>query len=169
MTDEAYKAKEWLNRTIDLYNQAEKTAREVRNVEDRINNSVRSYENDGSGRADLIVRQQHREDALIAYSEIRAKYEREYMKFVRQELITIKVLERMKNKRAANLLLMRHINHMSLDKIAASGAFDLKRSQLYELYKKALEELAPLLKREEPNIIRDVEKLIKEKQNQATT
>lgn len=168
MTESAYKAKEWLNRTIDLYDKAEKTAREIKLIESRINKAVMNYESAGSGSADPIVRQQQHEDALLEYSEKMAKYDKEYLAFVRQEFITIYVLDSMKNRRAANILFMRHISRYSIKEIAKDGTINLKESQLYNLYKSALEELAPLLITEEPKAIKEVEEQIRERQTQAT-
>ena len=104
MTDKAYQTKEWLNRLIDLYDRAEEIGNQINVMESYINNTVSNYENSGRGRTDLIVRQQQREDALISYSMKQTEYDKEYMKYVREELITINILERMDNRLHAHIL-----------------------------------------------------------------
>lgn len=155
MTDEAYQAKEWLNRTIDYYNEAEKARHVVELIETKLNNSVSSYEH--GVRLDPIMAQAKREDLLMEYSDKQAEYERRYTMFVRQELITINVLDRMKNRRYVAILIDRHINNKSIETMVKDGTYNLKKSQLYAQYRQALEELAPLLETVEPSAIREVE------------
>lgn len=168
MTDAAYKAKNWLNRLIDLYDTAEKTRRAIEVCESRINNAVSNYESTGRGRTDPIVRQQQREDALIQYSELKAKYERQYFEFMRQELITINVIDKLPDDRARALLIDRHINRTSIAAMEKGKFYNLKRAQLFRLYNEALELLAPLLETEEPRAILETDKYIKKHQRQAT-
>lgn len=168
MTDAAYNAKNWLNRLIDLYDTAEKTRRAIEVCESRINNAVSNYESTGRGRTDPIVRQQQREDALIQYSELKAKYERQYFEFMRQELITINVIDRLEDKRASAVLIDRHINRRSIKEIAKNNYYNLKKSQLHRVYNEALEMLAPLLETAEPQAIQETDIKIKKHQRQAT-
>jgi len=168
MTDAAYKAKNWLNRLIDLYDTAEKTRHEIEVIESRINNAVSNYETTGAGRTDPIVRQQQKEDALIEYSELKAKYERQYFEFMRQELITINVIDRLNDSRASAILLDRHLNRRSINEIAKKNYYNLKKTQLHRIYNEALEMLAPLLETAEPQAIQETDERIKEYQRQAT-
>lgn len=168
MTDAAYKAKNWLNRLIDLYDTAEKTRRAIEVCERRINNAVSNYENTGAGRTDPIVRQQQKEDALIEYSELKAKYERQHFEFMRQELITINVIDRLNDPRASAILLDRHLNRRSINEIAKKNYYNLKKSQLHRIYNAALEMLAPLLETAEPQAIQETDERIKAYQRQAT-
>lgn len=168
MTDEAYKAKTWLNRTIDLYQQAEKTENALKLIESRLNSAVANYENTGSGSSDLVVRQQRHEDLLLDYSMKKEQYEREYMRFVRQNLITMNVLDRMENRLHSSILFARFINRYSFKEIEKKNFFNLKRSQLYNHYNEALNELGLLLTTEEPKAIQKAEETIKKHLNQAT-
>lgn len=160
MTDKAYQTKKWLNRLIDLYDRAEKIRNQINVMESYINNAVSNYENSGRGRTDLIVRQQQREDALLTYSMKQAEYDKEYMKFVREELITINVLDRMENRRHAVLLFDRYINRLKWEDIIKSKRYDMKKSQLLNHHTQALEELALLLATEEPRAIQETDKAI---------
>ena len=162
MTDSAYQAKEWLNRLIDLFEKSEQTKQALIFLESKVNNAVANYENTGRGKADLIVRQEQHEDLLIAYSIKREQYEKEYMEYVRQEFITMNVLERMKNRRHAQILFGRHINRMTIDEMEKSGRYGLKRSRLYSEYRQALDDLGQLLKTEEPQAIKKADATIKE-------
>ena len=162
MTDNAYHAKEWLEHLGDLYDKARKTERVTEDLRDRINSAVSSYENIGSGRADLIVRQQQREDRLLDYSVKRAQFEREYLQFVRQEFIVMNVLERMRDRRKALILFDRYINRIGWNDMLKLKRYELKRSSLLRLHRQALEELAELLTTEEPRAISETEAVIRE-------
>lgn len=161
MTDAAYQAKEWLERLEELYMQAEKIEREISIMEDHINNAVGNYEYTGRGHTDLIVRQQQREDALLEYSAKKAKYEREYLKFVKEEIITLKVLDRMKNREHAVLLINRYINRLSWEKISNRKRYNPLTAQTQKKHVMALEELSTLLKTEEPRAIQEAESYIR--------
>lgn len=160
MTDAAYQAKEWLERLGELYEQAEKIEREISIMEDHINNAVSNYEYTGRGHTDLIVRQQHREDALLDYSAKKAQYEREYLKFVKEEIITLKVLDRMKNREHAALLMNRYINRLTWEEISKLKRHNQQAAQTQKKHRLALEELSTLLNTEEPRAIREAETLI---------
>lgn len=162
MSDEAYKAKEWLERLGELLEKAEKIEKELYIMEAHINNAVGNYENNGRGKTDLIVRQQHREDALIAYSAKRAQYEKEYFKFVKEEIITLNVIERMSNHLHAAILIDRYINRLTWDKIVKRKNHTLKKAQTFKHHVEALEELSKLLKTEEPRAIRKAEEFIRD-------
>lgn len=155
MTDEAYQAKEWLNRTIDLYNEAEKARHIVELIETKLNSAVGNYEH--GSKLDPVMAQARRETLLIEYSEKKEEHERAYTRYVRQEFITLNVLDRMKNRRYVAILIDRHINHKSIETMAKEGTYDMQKTQLYNQYKMALEELAPLLATAEPAAIREVE------------
>ena len=165
MTDEAYKAKEWLERLGELYARAEKIEKELCIIADRLNKAVINYENAGSGKADLMIRQQQHEDALISYSDKKAQCERAYLKFVKEEFITIDVFESMRNKTHVALLFDRYINRMTWQDIIKLKKYELKYTQLHRHHRKALEELAAVLPSEEPRAIRAIDerfrKLIK--------
>ena len=168
MTDEAYHAKEWLESLEDLHYQAKKTERIVEEIASRINNAVSSYENVGSGRADLIVRQQQHEDRLLDYSMKREQYDREYFAFVRQELIAYRLFDRMRNSFHVALLMNRHINLYKWSEIEKLYKDRYKRRALTRHYQQALEEFYPLIQKQEPVAIQEVEQIIKDFKNRAT-
>lgn len=161
MTDQAYRAKKWLNRTVELYEQAQKTNSTLLLIESRINSAVSSYENIGRGRTDPMVRQQQKEDALLDYSVKREQYEKEYMQFVRQEIISMKVLERLDNRFHAVILFDRHINRISINDMSKLKRYDMKKTQLYNHYQLALNELSILLDTEEPRAIHETDEYIR--------
>ena len=168
MTDEAYHAKEWLEVLDDLYYQAKKTERAVEEIASRINSAVSSYESIGSGRADLIVRQQQHEDRLLDYSMKREQYDREYFAFVKMELVAFRLFDRMKSGLHAGLLMNRHITHMKWSEIEKLYKDRYKKRSLIRHYHLALEEFYPLIQTEEPVAIQEVEQVIKDFKNRAT-
>ena len=167
MTDAAYKAKLWLEQLTDLYADAEKTRREIEVIESRINCAVSSYENTGAGHADLIVKQQQHEDALLTYSEKQTEYERKYRLFVRYELAAINLLDLMPDYFHSALLIDRYINFLKWEEIEKIYKDEYKKSQLFRLHALALEEFAPLLDVEAPRAIQEAEATIKKYQTQA--
>lgn len=168
MTDAAYKAQEWLEQLRDLRADADKTQREIELIESRINCAVSHYENTGAGRADLVVRQAQREDALLTYSLKKEEYERKYMRFVKQEFITFNLLDRMKRGLHAGIIISRYITLMTWPEIERLYKGRYKRRQLFREHAQALEEFAPLLEHEEPAAIKEAEAKIKEYQSRAT-
>lgn len=162
MTNEAYAAKQWLYRLFDLYDQAEKTRHEIEDLESRINNAVSNYENIGRGQADLIVRQQQHEDALIDYSIKKEQYENEYYQFIRQEMATLNIIDRLSDYTHRAILIDRYINRSNWKTIEKLYSHHCKRSQLFRLHKNALEELAGLLTTEEPKAIEEADKALQE-------
>ncbi len=163
MTDAAYNAKLWLEQCVTLYDDAEKTQRKIELIESKLNSAVSNYEH--GTRLDPVKAQARREDMLIDYSEKQAEYERKYAKFVRQEFITMNLLDRMKNKKKACILYRRFISRETIEQIAKDDFFGYKKTRLYDLYHAALEDFAPLLKTEEPQAIQEAEEHI----NQART
>ena len=160
MTDAAYHAKEWLEQCITLWDDAEKTRRKIEMIENKLNSAVSNYEH--GTRLDPVQAQARREDMLIDYSEKQAEFERKYGKFVRQEIITMNLLDRMKNKRHATILYRRFIIRESIEKMAKAKLFDYNRTYLYDIYRAALEEFEPLLRTEEPQAIQEAEEHIKQ-------
>lgn len=161
MTDAAYKAKLWLEQLSDFYADAEKTRREIELIESRINCAVSSYEHTGAGRADLIVRQQQHEDALLNYSVKREEYERKYMRFVKQEFACMILFEQLGNRLHGLILFDRYINRIKFDDMPKLKRYEIKKRQIYRTFTDALEELAPLLDKEEPQAIQAAEDAIK--------
>lgn len=157
MTDLARKAKEWLERTIELHENVKKLERQIKYLESRINHSVSSY-GYTSGKADLITRQQAHEDALLDLSDKREKHEQQYNELVKQELITINVLSRLSNSIYTNILIDRYIEHIKWKDIIDSSRYHYSKSQIFRYYDLALDELGKLLTSEEPRAIIETEK-----------
>lgn len=163
MTDAAYNAKQWLNRLIDLFEQAKETERALELIESRLNNTIRSYDYSGRGKTDLIVKQQQREDLLIDYSIKKGLHERQYNEYLLQEVITIKLFERMQNRRAAAILFCRYLNRETWKEIEKNNSFNLSRAQIQRDHAQGLEELAKLLENiEEPQRIQEAQLEIEE-------
>lgn len=151
MTDAAYRAKNWLMRTDELEEQRLKQIEKVMLLESKLNNCVSHYESNG-GRDPVSSRAAH-EDLLLDYSIERKKLEEITNKVMRDEIITIKVIDRINNYLYHAILFDAHINRRSISEMAKKGGYELKKSQLYEQYKKALEALAEILETKPPEII----------------
>lgn len=148
MTDAAYIAKNWLMRTDDLEEQRIKQINKVMLIESKVNNCVSHYET--SGRRDLISAQAAREDLLADYATERAKLEAITEKVLHEDLITIKVLDRLKITLHAVILFERHVNRHSIRTMVKSGMYEIKEKRLYDHYNLALQELAEILEQNNP-------------------
>lgn len=164
MTDSAMKAKKWLNRTIELQDRIKKLETEIRILENRINHPVSSYGFNGTGRTDPLTRQQQREDALLEYSEKKEQLDSASHELVKQELITIRVIDRLSNPLYAAILLDHYVNRYTWKKIINDNTYHYARSQLFRFNQKALDELGYLITSEEPQAIIEVEREIKDHQ-----
>lgn len=161
MTDAAEKAQEWLLTVIDLFEDAEKTQREIDLIESIINNAVSQYEFTGRGKTDLIVRQQQREDALLSYSEKKAEYERKYFKFVRHEIIALNLIKRMPNSFYGALLIDRYLSRCQWSDILKRYKYKYQRAQLYKYHAEALDMFSKYLETSEPQAIQEADADIK--------
>ena len=143
MTDAAYNAKNWLMRTDEIEEQRKRQTSKVMLIESKLNNCVAHYET--SGRRDLISAQAAREDLLADYATERAKLEAITEKVLHEDLITIKVLDRLKSTLHHVILFERHVNRRSIKAMAKSGNYNMKEKRLYDHYNLALQELAEIL------------------------
>ena len=148
MTDAAYNAKNWLMRTDDLEEQRLKQINKVMLIESKLNSCVSHYET--SGRRDLISAQAAREDLLADYATERAKLEAITEKVSREDIITIKVIDKLKSVLHHAILFDVHLNRRSINEMAKSGMYEMKKTQLYTHYNLALQELAEILEQNNP-------------------
>ena len=155
MTDAAYNAKYWLMRTDDINEQQIKQANKVMLIGNKLNNCVSHYET--SGRRDLISAQAAREDLLADYATEREKLETIIETAARENVITIRMINKLKSNLHQVILFDVHINHQSIKTLSKSGKFEIKERQLYNIYKLSLQELAEILEHNPP------EKIPKEK------
>ena len=173
MTDTAYQAQEWINRTVELQEEISKLKNAVKICESIVNNAVGKYQTTGRGKVDPIVLQQQREDALIEYSMLLDKVEKAESKLVKEELITIKVLDQMQNSLNATLLFDRYLNRITWGEMIKTHRFGLGKSQLFRKHAEALEELSSILNtdkiKEIPRIVEnEMEQMRKKLRQQAT-
>lgn len=168
MTDAAYQGKEWLNELITLFEDAEKAARAVEFVESKLNSGVTNYDRAGGARADTSDRQRNREELLITYSEKCAEYERKQAKYNRQRLITKHVINRLEDPIKGEILQLRYIERIPWQEIVKVYKGMLSKATIMRYHAAALEELAGLIKTEEPRAIEAAERQIKAQAKQAT-
>lgn len=173
MTDAAYQAQEWINRTVELHEEIKKLNTAVKINESIVNNAVGKYQTTGRGKVDPIVLQQQREDALLEYSMLLDKVEKAERKLVKEELITVKVLEQMKNRLNAAILFDRYLNRITWGEMVKTHRFGLGRAQLFRKHAEALEELSGILNtdkiKEIPSIVeKEMQETRKKLRQQAT-
>ena len=146
MNDAAYDAKIWLMRNDENEQERLKTIRTVLLIQSKLNNSVASYEQ--RGRRDRISAQASHEDLLADYSEACKKLEAITSKVLHEDIVTIRTIDKLQSCLHQTILLDVHLNRQSFNDISKSGKYDLKKRQLYNHYKTALQELAAVLAKE---------------------
>ena len=143
MTDSAYRAKTWLRRADTLESDRRKAANKLLRIEAKVNNCVINYE--GEGGRDQLSGQTAHEDLLYSYSIAAAELEQITNKVIREDLITLHVIDKIPNAFHRAILTGRYISRYSMTQMVQCGQYELKKSQLIEHHNKALEELAAVL------------------------
>lgn len=168
MTDAAYHGKEWLNELITLYEDAEKAGRAAEMIEHKLNGGVTNYDRAGGAHADAYDKQRNRESLLIAYSEKCAEFERKQAKYKRKKLIARHVINNLTGPAYADILELRYIERVPWQDIYKAFKGLYSKASIMRYHTAALEELAGLIKTEEPRAIEAADKIIKAQAKQAT-
>ena len=159
MTDAAYNAKNWLMRVDELEEKRKKQINKVMLIEAKLNNCVSHF--DLSGSRDPISARAAHEDLLADYITARDELEHITNLVIHEDYITIRVVERLNNACYAALLFDIHLNRHSITAIVKSNRYEVKRTQLYNYYLKALQELAEILENNPPELKENQAEILK--------
>ena len=153
MTDEVYQVKNWLMRADELDQQWKRTRNKVLLIQDRLNGGVTNYYS--SGKKDLITAQSNHEDLLMEYSMLREQLDREIEQCLHEDNITLQVIDCMGSPFHRSILIARYVCRMDWNTILKDPLVEVKKTQLLEHHKLALEELALILKADKLEIVKD--------------
>ena len=151
MTDSSYRAKNWLMRSDELEDERKRAIGKVLFLESKVNNCVSSY--DYTSRRDPISSRAAHEDLLADYVSACDELEDITEKVLHEDNLTIRVMDRMKNKTYVALLFDRYVNRLSWAVIEKSNKYNVKKAQLYRYHREALESLGNILESCTPEII----------------
>lgn len=143
MTDRAYRAKNWLLRVEELEELRKCKINTVMMLEAKVNNCIVNYES--SGTRDPITSRAAREDVIIDYSTAKAELEEITNRVIHEDLITIRMIERLNNMRYCCLLTARYVARKSMKTIIDEQLFNYEKTQYYKLEHKALDALGQIL------------------------
>lgn len=143
MTDAAYNAKNWLMRTNEIEERRIKAANKKAFIEAKLNSCVSCYEI--TGHRDQIGARAAHEDLLLDYSIACDELEKITRQVMYADHVTIEELEKVQPTIYRVVLICRYINRITIIQMVRSGKFEYKRTQLYEIEKRALETLGGIL------------------------
>ena len=144
MKNEAYQAKNWLNRNYNLSRQLEADQRMLEIMLNRLTSGVSKYESDGSESHDPDAAKARHDDALLEYSIQKNKVEQEARKLTEEDLKTRKAIAELSDPTHRALAVDRYINRLKWDAIAALEHRSV--AQVYRDHKTMLERMAEILR-----------------------
>lgn len=136
-------AKKWLSRSMGA-------KRYRRSLERRIEGftfaSISRYETDGSTKG--TPRENEQETKMIEYSEVRGMLDKIIDQLDREDMETIKVIERIDSKVEKSILVDRYVNLLTWDEIADGRSSDepLSKSHAQRIHGRALQSMYKALK-----------------------
>lgn len=145
MRDDCYQAKLWLNRNYYSSRQLDADKRTLSILENKLGSGVAKYENDGTGGDSDAARLRH-EDALLDYSEMRKKIEREEKELSLETQKTRRAIDKLEGDDCKAVAIDRYINYLKWNDI--SDLEHISRAQLFRVHGKMLEQMAEILKKE---------------------
>ena len=144
MKNEAFRAKNWLNRNFQLSRQLEADQRMLEIMSNRLGSGVARYESDGSESHDPDRAKARHDDALLEYSIQKDRVEKEAPKLAEEDLKTRKAIAELSDPTHRALAVDRYINRLKWEAIAALEHRSV--AQVYRDHKTMLERMADILR-----------------------
>ena len=144
MKNEAFRAKNWLNRNFQLSRQLEADQRMLEIMSNRLGSGVARYESDGSESHDPDRAKARHDDALLEYSIQKDRVEKEALKLAEEDLKTRKAIAELSDPTHRALAVDRYINRLKWEAIAALEHRSV--AQVYRDHKTMLERMADILR-----------------------
>lgn len=137
------KAQDWLNRNFKLHCKYEAELRALRKLENQLGAGVAKYESDGTENHDADMARHRHEDALLSFSEQRARVEALERILTAGMNATRTEIEKLEDLELQAVAIDRFINCMKWEEIAR--AKHVSKAQVYRLNEKMLEQMADIL------------------------
>ena len=144
MTNEAYRAKEWLNRNYNFASQVDADRRMLMIMESRLTSAVAKYQSDGTESRDTDQARSRHEDALLDYSMQKKKVEAEERKLLSEMTKTRRAIDELSLPEHQAVAIDRYINRLSWNDIAKEE--HVSRSQHFRVHSDMLEKMAEILR-----------------------
>ena len=145
MTDECFKAKQWLRRVYVITKRVESNDRMLEVLKDRVNSATAKYENTGEG-IDREQAQKRREDALYDYIEQQGKCDRSRRLLAKETRKVKKVIKKIDDEVLADVIEYRYVKLLAWSDVADVIAYS--QPQTYRFHARALEKVAKILREE---------------------
>ena len=142
MTDECYKAKQWLRRAHKFALRVEADARMLDVLSNRINSGVAKYENDGAS-IDRETAAKRKEDDLLSYCEQRQRVEAEQLQLIEEMTASRKIIKEIHDPVLESIAIDRYINRLCWEDVIKLSHYS--RAQVFRYHLKMLEEVAKVL------------------------
>lgn len=142
MTDECYKAKQWLRRAHKFALKVEADARMLEILAGRVNSAVAKYESDGAS-VDREAARKRKEDDLLSYSDQRALVEKEQLQLIKEMTKSRQIIKQMRDPVLESIAINRYVDRLGWDDVVKLNHYS--RAQIFRLHLKMLEELAKVL------------------------
>ena len=144
MKNEAYRAKNWLNRNYYLSRQLDADQRMLEIMRNRLGSGVARYESDGSESHDPDRAKARHDDALLEYSLQMEKVEQEAKKLNEEDIKTRRAIAELSDPTLKAIAVDRYINRLKWEAIAALEHRSV--AQVYRDHKTMLERMAEILR-----------------------
>ena len=142
MSDEAFKAKEWLSRTFALYDEIEAEKRTLGIIKLKLNSGVRNYESITRNN-DFENSIRWHEDLLLEYTLQNERVEKAKQKLFRELELTRTVIDKVKKPLYRAIATDRYINALNWNEM--NKAYDYSSSKMYREHIKTLEAIGRIL------------------------
>ena len=137
-------AKNWLNRNFNAYKQLEADQRMLEIILNRLQSGVARYESDGTECHDPDASKARHDDALLEYSELKAKVEKEEKRLVSEAIKTREAISQLSDPAHRAVAVDRYINRLRWEDIATLEHISI--AQVYRLNLTMLEKMAEILR-----------------------
>jgi len=145
MTDECFKAKQWLRRVYVITKRVESNERKLEVLKDRVNSATAKYENTGAG-LDRDAAQKRREDALYDYIEQQGKVDRSRRLLAKETRKVKRVVKKIDDEILADVIDFRYVKLLAWSDVADVIAYS--KPQTYRFHARALAKVAIILREE---------------------
>ena len=142
MTDECYKAKQWLRRAHKFALRVEADARMLEVLSNRINSGVAKYENDGAS-VDRDTAKKRKEDDLLSYCEQRQRVEAEQLQLIAEMTRSRQIIKEIDDPVLESIAINRYINRLCWEDVIKLSHYS--RAQDFRYHLRMLEEVAKVL------------------------
>lgn len=144
MTDESYKAKNWLNRKYNFSKLVDADRRMLEVLSNRLGAKVSRYESDGTECHDPDKARARHEDTLLEYSEQKAKVEKEERELFEEMAKTRAAIGQLSDPMHQAVAIDRYINRLRWNDIATLEHISV--SHVKRIHSAMLEKMAGIYK-----------------------